>query len=264
MSSSGHYSHSVSHRLILLLGDSTFAYQILDKNSEPIFGASFTFDAIQQLKNYIREDAHIKQAFARTDVIFQDVEYMLIPQTFALAGRMELYRLNHPFDGMNQLLRHVGTNWDAEFCFGLSAELWNVLKENFPVFEHRLDIELIANWLMLEAEAPEGYTLAVYHHQQKMHLLLLNSNQNFELINAYHFANMEEWFYYVMLVGDQLGIKGEECNLLLLGSSEMNEAGMELCEDYFRDIHTINQLQPEHEGPDPFKQSLPIQILSNL
>ena len=263
-SSSGHYSHSVSHRLLIQLGEAYFAYQILDKNSKPIFGKEFTFDASPQLKQHILEDDHLKEAFARTDVIFTEVDYVLIPQTYALAGRMELYRLNFPFDGMSQLMRHVGTIWDADFCFSVSAELWNVLKENFPVFEHRLDVELMANWLLKDAPVNEGYTLAVYHRKQKMHLLLLNGHRSFELVNAYAFSNTEEWFYYVMLVGDQLGIKGEECSLVLLGSHEMNEAGMELCKDYFRDIKAMDQLQ-QHEGVQgPVKESLPIQILSNL
>lgn len=261
------YEHAVSHRLYLLSGAGGIAYFITDKTGNLLYGERFSPEQWTSVLNgSFRPNPDIfGLVFSKTELISTDNHFILIPETYAINNRIELFKLSYEADLTNSIIRHAGTSFGAEICYEQPASTYGFLKEKLPGLELWQEAGILLDWLVKWPQEPETKHIFLYLNDTALMLFAFNRQHELILCNQFSYNTLDDLQYIVLFVLEQLAFKGEHTRLVLLGQNMTWEAFHELIDPYFREVilekgNNSNQREITPAFSEMINRYLPLKI----
>jgi hypothetical protein len=226
-------SHSISHRIFLVLQKNHLTCLILDKNKTPLMLEEFEWLDEQSLTNYLKQRTYLNEIYSSSRLILVEPKFTLIPASYLLTQEEyeTIYNLNHNLKTDEELVA-LEVDYEKQILCSVYSELHQPLSKCFPGLRTYHELYYILKDHRINKL--QGQVIVIAWLRGSLFIAAINNNQ-LVLANNFDVKQEEELKYFTMLVCEQLEFKNEQCSLVIL-PSEITSSQKAWFFDYFNEV----------------------------
>ena len=226
-------SHSISHRIFLVLQKNNLTCLIVDKHKNPLFIEEFEWLDEASLTNYLSNRNYLNEIYSSSRLILVEPKFTLIPSSYLLSQDeyKTIFSLNHSLKSDEELVT-LEIDYDKQILCSVYKELYLPLSKSFPGLRtfHEL-YYILKDHRISEIQ---GQVIVIGWLRGSLFIAAIHNNQLI-LANNFDVKHDEELKYYTMLVCEQLDFKNEQCSLVVL-QSDIAASHIDWFSDYFKKV----------------------------
>ncbi len=229
-----------SYQLSVLIGTDSFVYAVTSSEGKLLLLKEFALDKqtanASGLDELLMREAPLRATYGAVKVAHINQYATLVP--------IRLFNPDQLPDYFKQLIGEKGdlhfeslrlSGWPFHLLFAVEPDIWNWAQTNLkPTRNYHLAHPFIQTAL---DQVGENGVVAMSAGDRL--LVAAVANRNLQFFNIFHFTNVRDFLYYILLSYHQAGLSPESCRLLLSGKVDLESEMTKTIARYVADIKTV-------------------------
>ena len=236
---------SKNQRLSIQLSLDGFSFCIYDKQRNKLTGLqTFAFEDVANdralnllLTELLPTIAHLQADYDKIRIVVENTKSTLLPSVlFDLQHLHKYLQFNHRISTTELVLYDRMPMLDAVNVWAFSETIYHNLLQFFPAGTIQHHATTLIESLLLQYKNRSTEPLVFVNVRAGYFDVVVLSNNNLLLYNAFHFVTNEDLAYYLLFVLEQLGINPEVAEVVLYGDIKAGTPLFEYLSRYIRHL----------------------------
>lgn len=217
---------SKNQRLSIQLSPDGFSFCIYDKQRNKLTGLQvFAFEDVANdhvlnllLSELLPTIAHLQTEYDKTRIVVENPKSTLLPSgLFDVQFLQKYLEFNHRVSATELVLYDRMPMLDAVNVWAFSETIYHSLLQAFPAATIQHHATTLIESLLLQYKNRNAEPLIFVNVRSRYFDIVVLSNNNLLLYNAFRFITNEDLVYHCLFVFEQLGINPEVAGVVLYG-----------------------------------------------
>lgn len=210
------FHHSVSNKLFLDVDPLNISYLIGNRDLKPLQFGKFPLLDAHQISQLLATNQLLHQIYGTVDVIYSGAPFVLLPSEITDPNnRKDIFSLSHTLKA-SQLLLEDNLNQHLAICYAVERDLHEVFMTRYPNVRFSHEVTNLFTYLN-QVVKPESPMIMAYLTDERLALFAARSASPM-LVNYFDCKSMDDAFYFIMSVVEQLELEPESTEMLWLSN----------------------------------------------
>ena len=218
-------------------------------NNEVLFFKKITFkkklnptEALQQIKLFYAKEIQLQQPVDKFTLIFSNNLYTLVPHIFFKEENAPDYlKYNAKILKTDFVSHDIIAKPQIANVYIPYMNISNYFFDLYGEFEYKHAISIFLEGI-LGFENSEGIKIYINNYNNHFDLAVVE-NGKLLLCNTFFYETKEDFLYYILFTTEQLKLKNDDFELILLGEIEKDSELFKICYTYIEDVNVHKEKQ---------------------